>query len=312
MSDAKPRVVVVTRKTRLAQLIERFNTLGQAKFYIVNAGGDFAAYVREDDHYRRALDTVSRAVELGLQTHAISREIVPTYLFGPRDVIVTVGQDGLVANVAKYVGERSLVAVNPDPEQFDGVLLPFLPDQTRAAVVSVLERRARHRAVTLAEATLADGQRLLAFNDLFVGARGHVSARYTVFVDGQREAQSSSGVLIATGAGSTGWLSSTFHMATAIARLAGARVTIAPPALGWDDPRLAYVVREPFASRHSGVSLTAGLIAAGQSIELVSEMPTGGVVFSDGVEADALSFNSGARATIRAAVQRAQLVVPAR
>jgi hypothetical protein len=38
-------------------------------------------------------------------------------------------------------------------------------------------------------------------------------------------------------------------------------------------------------------------------------MPSGGVIFSDGVEADALDFNSGAIASIGAAAQRTKLVV---
>ena len=36
------KIVLVTRKTRLEGLIERFNTRAQAKFYIEHSGGDFA------------------------------------------------------------------------------------------------------------------------------------------------------------------------------------------------------------------------------------------------------------------------------
>ena len=50
------KIVVVTRKTRLEELVERFNSRGQAKFYIEHAGGDFSDYVREDEAYRRALE----------------------------------------------------------------------------------------------------------------------------------------------------------------------------------------------------------------------------------------------------------------
>ena len=37
-------------------------------------------------------------------------------------------------------------------------------------------------------------------------------------------------------------------------------------------------------------------------------MPSGGVVFSDGMEADSLQFNSGVTIEVRLAAQRAQLV----
>ncbi|HEY0480735.1 MAG TPA: hypothetical protein VGD37_24645 [Kofleriaceae bacterium] len=304
------KLVLVTRKTRLQQLVARFNSRGQAKFYLEHAGGDFADYQREDDAYARSLEVLHRTLDGTLKLHAIDREIVPTFLFAPGDAVVTLGQDGLVANVAKYAGAQPIVAINPDPQRFDGVLLPFAPVEAATAVARLVEGKARLRPVTLAEARLADGQRLLGFNDLFIGARSHVSARYTLRASGATETQSSSGVLISTGAGSTGWLSSVFNMAAGIAAFTGGSAGT-PPSLAWEDPRLVYVVREPFASRHSQRALVAGVIGPGESLELASLMPSGGVIFSDGIEADALAFDSGAVARISAAARRTQLVVRA-
>lgn len=302
------KIVLVTRKTRLAQLVERFNTRAQAKFYIERAGGDFADYVREDDAYTRSLAVMHRSLDFGLRVQQVDRAFVPTFLFAKTDLIVTVGQDGLVANVAKYAGPQPIVPINPEPSRFDGVLLPFQTPQAAGAVARALEGNARIREITLAEARLADGQRLLAFNDLFVGARTHVSARYTISAGGPPEPQSSSGVLISTGAGSTGWLSSVFNMASAISAFTGGAGGT-PLHLGWEDPRLVYVVREPFASRASQTSLVAGVIAPETELVIESKMPSGGVIFSDGVEADALAFDAGAIARIGAARQRTRLVV---
>lgn len=166
----------------------------------------------------------------------------------------------------------------------------------------------------MAEATLNDGQRLLAFNDFFVGQRTHVSARYSLTWRERTEEQSSSGVLVSTGAGSTGWLSSTQNMARAVYGLLhdGRAPALKPLRLGWDDPRLAFVVREPFRSRSSSVELTAGLLEAGEALRFESHMPENGVLFSDGVELDALAFNSGAVATVRAADRTARLVARTR
>lgn len=302
------KIVMVTRKTRLAQLVERFNTRSQAKFYIEHAGGDFDDYVREDDAYTRSLEVLHRSFDFGLKVQHVDRGFVPTFVFAPSDLIVAVGQDGLVANVAKYAGDHPIVPINPDPARFDGVLLPFTAREAAGAVQRVIEQKARIREITLAEARLADGQRLLAFNDLFIGAKSHVSARYTISVGGKSEPQSSSGVLISTGAGSTGWLSSVFNMAATVASFTGGSPGKAMQ-MGWDDPRLVYVVREPFASKQSRTSIAAGVIGPGESLALESKMPSGGVIFSDGVEADALAFDSGALAQIGAAKQRTRLVV---
>ena len=307
---AVERIVVVTRRTRLEELLLRFNTRGQARFYLERNGAEYADYEREHDHYQQGLDRIRRAVDLGLPRQFIERGLAPSYLFQPTDLVVTLGQDGLVANVAKYATGIPIVAVNPDPARFDGVLLPFGIAEADAVLALAVAGEAPVRRVTLAEARLADGQRLLAFNDLFIGARSHVSARYRLDVGGQSELQSSSGILVSTGAGSTGWMSSVFNMAAGVAAFTGGRG--GPPVrLDWEDDRLLYAVREPFQSRQSGVSLVAGLLDGGQPLRVESRMPAGGVIFSDGMESDCLPFDAGAIVEIRAAARHAHLVTRA-
>jgi hypothetical protein len=69
----------------------------------------------------------------------------------------------------------------------------------------------------MARATLGDGQSLLAFNDLLVGRKTHVSARYHLIMHGRRsEDQSSSGIIVSTDAGFTGWLSSVLNGAAGV------------------------------------------------------------------------------------------------
>lgn len=303
------KLVLVTRKTRLQELVERFNTRSQAKFYIEHSGGDFADYEREDDAYRGSLDHLRRTLEFGMPQQLVDRALVSTFQFQPQDIIVTLGQDGLVANTAKYVGEQPIVAVNPEPGRFDGILLPFLPDQAQSAVARVIESKCKIHEVTLAQVKLNDGQRLLAFNDLFMGARSHVSALYRIGYRKKSEVQSSSGVLVSTGAGSTGWMSSVFNMASGVSRFCGG-TPVKRVRLPWEDRRLLFVVREPFVSRHSQADIVAGLLNSGDELFLESLMPSGGAVFSDGMEADFLQFNSGATAKVGVAEQRARLVVP--
>lgn len=250
------KIVLVTRKTRLEELIERFNTQAQAQFYIEHAGGDFSAYLLEHDAYQRSLETVRRSIETGLKIQVMDRSLVPTYLFSKNDVIVTLGQDGLVANTAKYVNGQPTLAVNPDVERFDGILLPFQPGDLRASLEGTIAGKARVRSVTLAEAKLKDGQRLLAFNDLFVGASTHVSARYRIRFGEKREDHSSSGIIVSTGAGSTGWLSSIFNETSGIRSFLGG-APVKPIQMEWEDERLLFVVREPFISRHSQAAIVA-------------------------------------------------------
>jgi NAD kinase len=328
--DIRPGIVVVTRKTRMEGLLERWSTRPSAKFRLVQAkvgelmrsgksdqrSATRAAEVeyqdldREDVAYHETLTRLRSELDFDVPVQYVDRSFLPNLDFARYVVVVVVGQDGLVANAAKYVGNVPIVAVNPDPNRFDGVLLPFQLAQARAAVARVLNQEARLRNVTLAEVNLEDDQRLLAFNDLFVGCSSHVSARYQLKVDQNRsESQSSSGMIIATGAGSTGWLSSVFNMAGGIARSMGAPPQPAPR-MAWEDRRLAWAVREPFVSKMSRAELVFGLLNEGAELVVESQMSSGGVIFSDGVESDFLEFNGGGIARISVSKQVARLVVP--
>ena len=304
------KMVIVTQKTRLEGLLERFNTRDQAKFWIEHMGLGFEDYDREHETYGRAVDEVRRtAAACGLRVHQLERSYLPSVILTPEDLVVCVGRDGLVVNAAKYAGGLPIVGVNPDPARWDGVLLPFSPATARRGVRAVLDGNAAARRVTMAEVTLNDGQSLLAFNDFLIGRKDHISARYAIRWQEVREPQSSSGVLVSTGAGSTGWLSSLQNTAETLSRLLLPKTPVLPRlCLAWDDPRLAFVVREPYRSRSSGVAIGAGLIGPGESLVIESEMPEGGAIFSDGVPDDALSFDAGCVATVAASGRYASLV----
>ena len=328
------KIVVVTRQTRLSALRAKYNTTAQAKFLVgrarmmdaVRSGKSdatiqsaasegealFDNIEQENTRYEEAVRFIRQEVQDLLPVHIIDRQQVPQFLFGGDDIVVTVGQDGLVANTAKYAVGLPIIAVNPDPSAIDGILLPFEVPQVRSAVQRVLSGRAEIKLVTLAEAVLADGQKLLAFNDLFIGAKTHVSARYRLEFGRSSEIQSSSGLLVSTGAGSTGWFSSMCNMAGGVRRFLkkGSAEQIDPIRMPWDDKRLAFVVREPFISKTSSAKIIADLVPPGSELIIESRMEQNGVIFSDGIEADFLEFNSGSVARIRASQSQATLVSP--
>jgi len=304
------KIVLVTRKTRLEGLIERFNTQAQARFYIEHSGGDFGLYEREHATYHTSLAALKRGLQGLAKMQTIERGFLPNFVFAETDLVVTIGIDGLVVNTAKYLDGQPLVAVNPDPEHVDGILLPFTVESAPDAVKKVISNQFTVRQITMAEATLNDGQTLLAFNDFFIGARSHVSARYLIRAEGREEHHSSSGVLACTGAGSTGWMSSVFNMTRGMMKaFAGGDEALCCPTLAWDTDHLIFAVREPFISKTSSAEIVCGMISRESPLVLKSEMPEGGVIFSDGVEADYMAFNSGAIATIRLAGRRTRLVV---
>lgn len=342
MNFGAPIIAVITRETRLSRLKARWTTKAAAEFRMHHAAShemerrrqhlialgetlgesdelefeeaaealaDHATFADEDRIYHRAVQQLIRDIDLGFPVRTVDRSFLPNFDFQRCIAAVVIGPDGLVANAAKYVGDLPLVGINPDPTRNDGLLLPFGLREARAAVQHALDRTSKTRDVTLAEVNTNDGQRMLAFNDFFVGRNSHVSARYTLETNSRRESQSSSGVLVATGAGSTGWLSSMFNMVSGISRQLGGH-ELPPLQLRWEDRQLVWMVREPFSSRHSGAEMVTGDLDEGQELVIGSHMPSNGVIFSDGIESDFLEFNAGSIASFTVSKQRARLVVP--
>ncbi len=306
--DAK--IILVHRKTRLQELAARYNTVLQARFYVEHLGADFGDYIDEDSRYREALSQARLALEPLGRVHAVDREFVPNFLFGPRDIVVAVGQDGLVANTMKYLDAQPLIGVNPDPTRWDGVLLPFQVQELRSVVSDALKGRRPMRQVTMARVTLNDGQALHAVNDLFIGQRTHVSARYELRVGQRAERQSSSGVIVSTGLGATGWLASVLAGAAGVVgALCPKEVRLPEARAPWDVDHLYFSVREPYPSRTTGTQLVFGRVTREQPLTVLSHMAEGGLIFSDGVEQDFLVFSAGMRATVTVADKVGRLVV---
>jgi NAD kinase len=338
--QSQPSIAVVTRETRLDQLRGRWATSAAASFRLqasvkqeverrrqklsssslnsdlalqeleenVESFSDQQEVERAGEQHRLAREHLMHEIDVGYPLLSLDQRYLANFDFGRCVAIVVLGPDGLVANTAKYAGDVPIIGVNSDPASNDGILVPHRVADARAVLQRTLKQIAETRSVTLAEVTTNDGQRLLAFNDFFVGRSGHVSARYAIEVAGGHERQSSSGVLIATGVGSTGWLSSMFNMVNGFNRVLACG-EVKTPSLSWTDRRLMWAVREPFVSRHSEAGHVFGWVDDGDELVIASHMPQGGVIFSDGLESDFLEFTTGTIARFQVAEQVANLVI---
>jgi NAD kinase len=208
MKKFENRIVVITRETRLEKVLENQNTVSQAKFYINSLGGDFDEYKEEHDQYGVSLQQVRRSLEELGNIQLLDRKYLPNFMFAPTDIVIVIGQDGLVANTLKYLSGQPVIGVNPDSSRWDGVLLPFAPKDAAKIVGETIAGRRKIEEVVMARVKIQNGQELLAVNDFFIGQKTHTSARYVIKYGGLKEPQSSSGVIVSTGLGSTGWMKS--------------------------------------------------------------------------------------------------------
>ena len=304
------KIVVVVRRSRLDDLISRFNTVDQAKFYVEHSGADFSDYLLEDRNYKQVIKKAEDILSRHGRVQVIERSFLPNFIFGENDTVVAIGQDGLVANVLKYLNGQQLIGLNPDIERWEGILLPFSIDDLEFIISQVFSKKRIVTEVTFAEARLNNGEKLLAVNDFFIGPKTHTSARYAIKIGDKSEQQSSSGIIVSTGLGSTGWLRSILAGATGISSaLSGRSLKLAgKKAVAWDSEYLYFSVREPWPSMTTGANITFGKITTDQPLVITSHMPENGIIFSDGIESDYMSFNSGTEVVISIARKKGYLV----
>ncbi len=309
--ESERKIILVIRRTRLEELIARYNTVDQAKFYIEHMGSDFSDYLQEDTQYKKSVEIVYQELEGVGRVQILQRGHVPNFIFGENDIVVVIGQDGLVANTLKYLDDQLLIGVNPDPARWDGILLPFTASDIKSIVRDVLKSRRQVKEVSMAKASLNDGQVIYAVNDLFIGQRSHISSRYHIRLGDMEEYHSSSGIIVSTGLGSSGWLKSILAGASGIwnGYMGNSNSDIYEQRMPWNADYLYFSVREPFPSKRTGTNLIFGTVSNRNPLKILSLMPENGVIFSDGVESDFIQFNSGIEATIQLAEKRGRLVV---
>lgn len=292
-----PRAVLVHRTTEYEELVAHHGTHGQAAFFLSSRGRDIAEVAERHERTRRALAEVTSAIPLTWRQARVERADLDRFLFAPEDVVIVVGQDGLVANVAKYLAGQRVVGIDTDPGRNPGVLVRHRPAQAAALLPAAFDTTVDE--LTMVEAVADDTQRLVALNEIYLGAAGHQTARYRLGLEGDGgvvEAQASSGVLVGTGTGATGWLRSLWQER-------GGRLRLPDPT----ENRLLWFVREAWPSPATGTSLIAGELPARARLRLTVESERL-IAFGDGMEGDAVELTWGQTVEVGVCGERLRLV----
>jgi hypothetical protein len=292
-----PRVLLVHRQTELDELLARHGTRGQAAFYLASRGQRIEDVQSRHQLVSDAIATATSAIPADWRRGVIERADLPRFLFAPDDIVLAVGQDGLVANIAKYVSDQVVIGIDPEPGRNPGVLVRHRPDATGALLAAAARGTGAIEALSMTTAVTDDGQQLTALNEIYLGQPTHQTARYHLRLpDGQTEAQASSGLIVSTGTGATGWCRSVWQERNSPIRLPA-------PA----QARLAWFVREAWPSPVTGTTLTEGTLDRGQTLEITAQSDML-VLFGDGIETDTVPLTLGQTARIRIASRSLRLL----
>ena len=220
---------------------------------------------RSHEENQRTLEAVQAAFEVvGLPYDCLYRGELGS--MAGYDVLLSVGGDGTFLELARYALDTPVLGVNSDPERSTAFFCAANRSTIRAHLEALLAGKVHE--VRLARLQVAINDRPLpyyALNDLLMAhANPAAMTSYTLRLGTMSEPQRSSGLWIATAAGST-----------AAIRAAGGRV------LPLRSRRLQYLVREPYSGDGCRYRLLKGTMTPGTPLEVISKTRRGRL-FMDG------------------------------
>lgn len=292
------RVLIILKETCLRMVQSSPDSAKRLKQLEVgvNRRKDVEAADREHEDTFLAVRLVLQ--RLGISFKSVYRQNLTRKHFQGVDMIITVGGDGTFLTSTHFVSGVPMLGVNSAPSSSHGKYC-LANAFTFATILGEIISGKRQPTNLLRLQLTIDGQPLSVhvMNELLVHDEAPPGAcRYYLDVNGVQERQLSSGIYVATPAGSTGSI-----------RSAGGRVM--PLASG----KWQYYVREPFLepgeepSLEDGTvpgekwQLMDGILDSDDTLVITSEM-WDGVVFVDGKNSGIkYPFPRGAQLTVRPA-----------
>lgn len=258
------RALVVYKKSYYerygyTQRAGRFATLQAHRQAIIEA------MQRSHEENQRTLEAVQAAFEaVGIPYDCLYRGELGSV--AGYDLLLSVGGDGTFLELARHTLDTPMLGVNSDPERSTAFFCAANRSTIRSYLEAVLAGKVRE--VRLARMRITINDRPLpyyALNDLLVAhANPAAMTSYTLCLGAMSESQRSSGLWIATAAGST-----------AAIRAAGGRV------LPLRSRRLQYLVREPYSGNGHRYCLLKGTVGPETPLAVISKTRRGRL-FMDG------------------------------
>ena len=215
-------------------------------------------------HNYKTLELVEKCLKTSKISYVAKRRVhLTNQLCKNKDLVIVVGGDGTFLRAAHHTDDTPIFAVSSDVMYNEAFYAQAAPKDFVKKFKLLLAGKFRIKKLPRLEGKI-NGKKmpLAAINEIFVGSsHPYHTSRYELKVRGRKEFQKSSGVLITTHTGSTGWAKSA----------AKGKLKIAKKGFG-------YVVREPYIGRLTKSKLLKGSLRAKDKVIVNSQMYAGIVV----------------------------------
>lgn len=182
--------------------------------------------------------------------------------FKNKDLVITVGGDGTFLKASHFLKNKHIIfGVNSDIKMKEGFFLAANRKDFETKISKIVRGRFKLKKLARLEASI-NNKKIpeLALNEFYIGSdKEYIASRYYIKINGSKERHKSSGILVATPAGSYAWIKS----------CGGKKLKLG-------SRKFEYVIREPYEGSLSGkYKLKKGILNKGQKIALISDMKKG-------------------------------------
>src|SRR3989344_3908050 len=199
-------------ETDLETALEKFTVMGVDGQKIIDS------HYRQRESWEKVLDTLGNKFELA---ELVMGDNIRGIL--PNSLVIAIGGDNYLQLVSHFIGNQSLIGINSDPENSDGTLTHFTAESFIDFVPKLESGKFNIEEWTRLQATINDKKiPTLATSEIYIGAyKSTDMSRYILELrKGSRgrvresEEQKSSGLVVSTKAGETGWYDAASRYAT--------------------------------------------------------------------------------------------------
>jgi len=199
------RILLIPKKSKLQWDLDRFHLTPRVLLARYRREGVNAARIMAS--HERQMRALQKVREMFPEAEVIAQEKISTKALAGAFLIIALGGDNHFQHVSHFAGDSVVAGVNSDPILSEGSLTNFTPEQLEKVADRFHKGRFGVDYWTRLQVTL-NGKKLheLALSEVFLGEASRCQmSRYRVSVGGRSELQKCSGLVVATGAGSSGW-----------------------------------------------------------------------------------------------------------
>lgn len=234
--------------------------------------------------YRATLQLVRKILEKHrIKYHLANRDLLNEIKLHKHDFVLAVGGDGTFLRAAQFIKKQLIFGVNADIKSKEGFFMESDKNNFEEKLKKIMNVKFKIKKLPRLEAHI-NGEKIgsYAVNEFYIGAKkGYHAAKYILELGNIKERHKSSGVLVATPAGSHAWASACL----------GKKLPL-------NSKNFQFVVREPYEGRvFKDYGLKCGLLKKRQKLKIYSEM-LDGVIVADSVGKE-FAFSNGSSAVVR-------------